>query len=95
MRPTSTTRLKPLNSLNEDLKRDNDTDSVYIADEMTFKNTMTSDYKKITSLSLVSEKITLINYGNSVLLKLSHLIKLDLSFNKIAIIQNLEPLKSL
>jgi hypothetical protein len=44
---------------------------------------MTSDYKTVTQLLLVSEKITFLNYGNSVFMKLPHLIRLDLSFNKI------------
>lgn len=54
-----------------------------IDDDITFRNTMTSDYKTVTQLLLVSEKITFLNYGNSVFMKLPHLIRLDLSFNKI------------
>jgi Leucine-rich repeat (LRR) protein len=69
--------------------------AVIIDEDMAFKNTMTSDFKKIISLALASEKITYLNYGNTVLGKLAHLTRLDLSFNKIEKIQNLEPLKML
>ncbi len=56
---------------------------------------MTSDLKTVTSLSLIAERITYLNYGNIVLSKLPHLLKLDLSSNKIERIQNLDGLKCL
>ena len=56
---------------------------------------MTKDYKAMTELNIVSEKINFLNSGNSVLTKMPHLVKLDLSYNKIDRIQNLECLKML
>jgi hypothetical protein len=54
-----------------------------IDEQMTFKQTMTSDLKTVTALSLIAERITYLNYGNTVLARLPHLLKLDLSGNKI------------
>ena len=56
---------------------------------------MTRDYKAMSELNIVSEKINFLNSGNSVLTKMPHLVKLDLSYNKIDRIQNLECLKML
>ena len=66
-----------------------------IDEAMAFKQTMTSDLKSVTSLSLIAERITHLNYGNVVLSRLPHLLKLDLSGNKIQKIQNLDGLKNL
>lgn len=70
-------------------------DAVLIDEAMAFKNTMTSDYKTVTQLLLSSEKISYLNHSNSVLKMLPHLQRLDLSYNKIENIQNLECLKVL
>jgi hypothetical protein len=52
-----------------------------IDEEMVFKVAMTRDFKSLTELSLIAEKVNYINFGNSVLTKTNHLIKLDLSYN--------------
>ena len=56
---------------------------------------MTRDFKALTELSLIAEKINFLNFGNSVLTKTNHLVKLDLSYNKIDRIQHLDYLKML
>jgi len=78
-------RLTPLYEEDFSTIRDEDKkpDAVIIDETVTFKNTMTSDYKAVMQLSLTSEKITYLNYSNSILIKLPHLIRLDLSHNKI------------
>lgn len=97
---SSAQRLTPLyetSELDYSVPRDTDKkeDAVLIDADLAFKNTMTSDLKQVSQLSLSAEKVSYLNYGNSVLCKLPHLIRLDLSFNKIEKIQNLEPLKML
>ena len=52
-----------------------------IDEEMVFKVAMTRDFKSMTELSLIAEKINFLNFGNSVLTKTNHLVKLDLSYN--------------
>lgn len=66
-----------------------------ITDELAFKNAMTRDYKGVQELSIMSEGITFIDSGNHVLKQMVSLKKLDLSFNKIARIDNLEGLRDL
>lgn len=66
-----------------------------ITDELAFKNAMTRDYKGVQELSIMSEGITFIDSGNHVLKQMVALKKLDLSFNKIARIDNLEGLRDL
>ena len=62
---------------------------------MVFKVAMTRDLKSITELNLIAEKINFLNFGNSVLTKTVHLVKLDLSYNQIDRIQHLDYLKML
>ena len=56
---------------------------------------MTRDYKAITDLQIMSESITFIDAGNVILKQLINLKKLDLSFNKLMKIDNLDTLKEL
>lgn len=56
---------------------------------------MTRDYAKIQELSIISEGITFIDTGNVMLKQFTNLKKLDLSFNKIARIDNLDTLSGL
>jgi Leucine-rich repeat (LRR) protein len=54
------------------------------------------DFKKILELCVTSQGIDLLNSGNDVLTQLgNHLRKLDLSYNKIPTIQNLQMMKQL
>jgi len=52
-----------------------------IDEEMVFKVAMTRDFKSLTELSLIAEKVNFLNFGNSVLTKTNYLVKLDLSYN--------------
>ena len=52
-----------------------------IDEELVFKVAMTRDFKSLTELSLIAEKINFLNFGNSVLTKTNHLVRLDLSYN--------------
>lgn len=55
-----------------------------------------SDYHKILELQVTGGDIEFLNSGNDILNQLSkHLRKLDLSFNRISLIQNLQMLKQL
>jgi len=56
---------------------------------------MTRDYAKIQDLSIISEGVTFIDAGNIMLKQFVNLKKLDLSFNKLAKIDNLDTLKEL
>lgn len=56
---------------------------------------MTRDYKAIIDLQIMSESITFIDAGNIILKQLTNLRKLDLSFNKLMKIDNLDTLKEL
>lgn len=56
---------------------------------------MTRDYAKITDLPIISEGVTFIDAGNVMLKQFTNLKKLDLSFNKIAKIDNLDTLSGL
>jgi len=56
---------------------------------------MTRDYAKIQDLSIISEGVTFIDAGNIMLKQFINLKKLDLSFNKLAKIDNLDTLKEL
>ena len=71
------------------------TEGTIITDAMVLNATQIRDFKKISELVLTTLKIDFLNYGNSALEQLLRLRKLDLSFNKIAIIQNLNGLKML
>ena len=57
--------------------------AIVISEELVFKNAMTSDLKSFTQLALISEQVNYLNFNNAILVKLPHLVKLDLSFNKI------------
>ena len=59
------------------------------------KAAMTSDFTKIKKLSLANEKINYLNFGNSTLQKLKNIVKLDLSFNQIVELKNLDTLRAL
>ena len=56
---------------------------------------MTRDLKNVQELAIVSEGLSFIDNGNMVLKQLVNLRKLDLSFNKLYRIDNLEALVSL
>jgi len=63
---------------------------VIINDEVFFKNVMSRDYANILDLQLVGVGLTLINSGNLILKQLTSLRKLNLSSNKLKVIQNLD-----
>jgi hypothetical protein len=77
--------------LEEELKDD----AVVITPDLVFKNAMTSELQKVTHLTLTSEKLTYLNCGNPTLHRLTSLLHLNLSMNKIEHIKNLDPLKNL
>ena len=77
-------------NLNEGEKK-----QVLITDDVVFKNAMTRDYRSIQDLSIIQEDITFIDNGNIILKQLSSLRRLDLSFNKLTKIDNLDSLKEL
>ena len=56
---------------------------------------MTREYRNIQELNIVSEGVTYIDTGNLILKQLVNLKKLDLSFNKLSKIDNLETLTNL
>jgi Leucine-rich repeat (LRR) protein len=56
---------------------------------------MTREYKNIQELAIISEGVTFLDHGNLILKQLVNLKKLDLSFNKIYKIDNLDTLVSL
>ena len=56
---------------------------------------MTREYKNIQELSIVSEGLTFLDNGNLILKQLVNLRKLDLSFNKLPKIDNLDTLVNL
>ncbi len=56
---------------------------------------MSRDYRNMQELSIVQEGVTGIDNGNPILRQLTQLRKLDLSFNSIARIDNLDSLKEL
>lgn len=66
-----------------------------IDDDLVFKCAMTRDLKNVQELAIVSEGLSFIDHGNMVLKQLVNLRKLDLSFNKLYRIDNLEALVSL
>ena len=66
-----------------------------IDDDLIFKCAMTREYKNIQELSIVSEGLTFLDSGNLFLKQLVNLRKLDLSFNKLPKIDNLETLVNL
>jgi Leucine-rich repeat (LRR) protein len=68
---------------------------ILITDEMVFKSAMSRDYRNMQELTLAQENISFLDNNNIVLKQLTALRKLDLSFNKIARIDNLDTLKEL
>jgi Leucine-rich repeat (LRR) protein len=70
-------------------------DEGLITDAVVFKSAMTRDFRSLQELSIVQEGITHIESGNLTLRQLQNLRKLDLSFNKITRLDNLEGLKEL
>ena len=69
--------------------------SKIIDDDLVFKCAMTREYKNIQELAIISEGVTFLDNGNLILKQLVNLKKLDLSFNKIYKIDNLDTLVSL
>jgi internalin A len=63
---------------------------VIINDEVFFKNVMTRDYANLVDVRLIGVGLTLINSGNLILRQLTSLRKLNLSHNKLSVIQNLD-----
>ncbi|CDW76546.1 protein phosphatase 1 regulatory subunit 7 isoform x1 [Stylonychia lemnae] len=68
---------------------------VIIDEALVFRCAMTRDYAKIQEISIISEGVTFIDGGNIMLKQFVNLKKLDLSFNKLAKIDNLDTLKEL
>jgi Leucine-rich repeat (LRR) protein len=68
---------------------------VVLNDDMVFRNAMSRDYKNMQELSVNSEEINFLDSGNLIIRQLSALRKLDLSFNRISKIDNLDSLKEL
>jgi len=66
-----------------------------ITTEMVYRATTTRDFKSVSELYLRSEGINWINYNNECLKKFGHLKILNLAWNKIDRIDNLEHLKQL
>ena len=75
---------------------DDDHEEKLIDQDMIFKAAMTSNFEKITDLSLVKEDITRLEPGSTCLKKLGpSLRRFDLSFNYIRKLDNLESLGNL
>ena len=66
-----------------------------IDEDLIFKCAMTRDYGKVQELNIISEGVTFIEAGNVYLKQFISLKKLDLSFNKLTKIDNLDCLKEL
>ena len=62
---------------------------------MVFRQSMTSEYSKIDSLSLSGHRITTLITGNAILRKMTNLKELNLSNNRLAEVQHLNDLKGL
>ena len=74
---------------------DEDSKQVVITDEMVFRAAMSRDYRNMQELSINQEQINFLDSNNPVLRQLVTLRKLDLSFNRILKIDNLDSLKEL
>ena len=74
---------------------ENAKEQVLVTDELAFKYAMTRDFKNVQDLTISQEGITFIDSGNMTLKSFINLKSLDLSFNEIAKIDNLEVLKEL
>ena len=69
--------------------------SKIIEEDLVFKCAMTREYKNIQDLQIIQEGITFIDAGNIMLKQMTSLRRLDLSFNKLYKIGNLDCLKEL
>eukprot|EP00347_Sterkiella_histriomuscorum_P021343 403334317 len=84
---------KAASSYDEDEKEENK--QQLIDEALVFKCAMTRDYAKLTDLQIISEGVTFIDAGNVMLKQFTNLKTLDLSFNKLQKINNLDTLKEL
>lgn len=66
-----------------------------VGEDMIFRCAMTKDYKSIIELNIIKEGITFIESGNVFLRQMTSLKRLDLSFNSLTKLDNLECLKEL
>ena len=84
----------PLNAsrMNNDQQQEEDQT---ITEDVVFKCAMTKDYKNIVDLNIVKEGITYIESGNLILRQMTNLKRLDLSFNSLTRLDNLDCLKDL